>query len=304
MATIKQITKQIETANKRIADFGKRIAMYTNRMNKAIDNLNRMGADIAADNITMTETKSGKYTLRDFTLPRDIMDSFKWSDTYKVIDNRRMLDENERNLDRENKHLSSLIAQRKQMMADEQEHYHATAGLATALEQAMADFRVEWFNRMNDWHVRHYAHIQNRMFECRDRRNRAERIRNYFTRTRGWMWTTGTTAKYLSNVIKCANDVLLDDAARMSFDEYMEQAKAAMLQSWEHGIHTLTDKCHTFGLNEQAIRVDNPTMTEKGFAAHITDGTTRVVHVRVIWAAEYSVLVTPHTRYIATQRTR
>lgn len=64
------------------------------------------------------------------------------------------------------------------------------------------------------------------------------------------------------------------------------------------------NKSRVRSAKEQAIRVDNPTMTEKGFAAHITDGTTRVVHVRVIWAAEYSVLVTPHTRYIATQRTR
>ena len=36
MATIKQITKQIETATKRIADFDRKIAMYTERRDKAI----------------------------------------------------------------------------------------------------------------------------------------------------------------------------------------------------------------------------------------------------------------------------
>ena len=34
MATIKQITKQIETATKRIADFDRKIAMYHHRQGK------------------------------------------------------------------------------------------------------------------------------------------------------------------------------------------------------------------------------------------------------------------------------
>ena len=42
----------------------------------------------------------------------------------------------------------------------------------------------------------------------------------------------------------------------------------------------------------------------KGFSAIITDGTNRIVDVRVIWAAEFSSYVASHIRYIATQRTK
>ena len=74
--------------------------------------------------------------------------------------------------------------------------------------------------------------------------------------------------------------------------------------SWNNGITILTNKCYKFGSDENKIRVDAPQMTSKGFSAFITDGKSRIVDVRVIWAAEYSVLVTPHIRYIATQRTK
>ena len=96
----------------------------------------------------------------------------------------------------------------------------------------------------------------------------------------------------------------MDDAANMDHDAYMAKMGQETIKSWNNGIILLTDKCHKFGLNEQAIKVSDADMTPKGFEAVITDETSRVVYVRVIWAAEYSVLVTPHIRYIATQRTK
>ena len=44
-------------------------------------------------------------------------------------------------------------------------------------------------------------------------------------------------------------------------------------------------------------------MTAKGFEVVIRDGKPRVIHARVIWAAEYSDIVEPHIRYIVTERT-
>jgi hypothetical protein len=84
----------------------------------------------------------------------------------------------------------------------------------------------------------------------------------------------------------------------------MAKMKQETIRSWNAGINLLTDKCHKFGLDEQAINVQQPSMTSKGFSAIITDGKQRYIDVRVIWAAEYSVLVTPHIRYIATQKSK
>lgn len=43
-------------------------------------------------------------------------------------------------------------------------------------------------------------------------------------------------------------------------------------------------------------------MTELGIEVLLNDSKPRVLDVRVIWAAEYSELVAPHTRYIITER--
>ena len=74
MATIKQIEKQIATANKNISGYEKRIAMYTIRVNNAIAALNKQGANITIDDIVMTETTNGRFVDRDFSLPKEILE--------------------------------------------------------------------------------------------------------------------------------------------------------------------------------------------------------------------------------------
>lgn len=305
MATIKQIEKQIETANKNIAGFEKRIAMYTERMNKAIAVLNKKGANITAADIVMTETKHGGFIDREFDLSNDIIETYGWTDTYRVTDNRRALDENERDLAREIRRRDDLSAQLDKMIADENAHEQATAGLKNALEQAMADFRVVWFKKMRDWYDSHFAYINRELEGAKERSARAYNIMSYLDRTRGWRYQYSSRIyRRIDAIRKSAGEIIMDDAANMEHDEYMAKMEQETIKSWNNGIILLTDKCHKFGLNEQAIKVSGAAMTPKGFSAIITDATSRVVDVRVIWAAEYSVIVTPHIRYIATQRTK
>ena len=305
MATIKHIEKQVATANKNIAGYEKRIAMYTERMNKAIAALNKKGANITADDIVMTETTNGRYVSRDFHLAKEIVDTYGWVDTYRIIDNRRYLDENERNLAREIRHRDDLSAQLEKMVADANAHEQATAGLQQALEQAMADFRVVWFEKMRNWYESHFAYINRELEGAKVRRDRAYNIMSYLDRTRGWRYQfTSRVYKRIEAIRKSGAEIIMDDAANMDHDAYMAKMEQETIKSWNNGIILLTDKCHKFGLNEQAIKVSDADMTPKGFEAVITDETSRVVYVRVIWAAEYSVLVTPHIRYIATQRTK
>lgn len=299
MATI----KQIETANKNIAGFEKRITMYTDRMNKAIAKLNAHGANITADDIQVEEKQIGRYTSRDFHLPKAIMDAYDWELTYKVTDNRRSLDENERKHAREIRHRDELMAIRDKMVSDANAHEQATAVLKQALEQAMADFRVVWFDKMRTWHETHYNHINNILPAVTARRDRAQVCQGYFERKHGWWnFERSRMGRFLINTIKGCNEIIYDDAAKMGFDEYMAKAGQETIKSWNAGIILLTDKCHKFGLDEQAIEITRPLMTRKGFSAIIRDGKSRIVNVRVIWAAEYSVLVLPHIRYIATSK--
>ena len=79
--------------------------------------------------------------------------------------------------------------------------------------------------------------------------------------------------------------------------------KEELEKSWEQGIVKLTKKCQGFGVDESKVSTCAPEMTAKGFEVIIRDGKPRVIHARVIWAAEYSDIVEPHIRYIVTERT-
>ena len=305
MATIKQIEKQIATANKNISGYEKRIAMYTIRVNNAIAALNKQGANITIDDIVMTETTNGRFVDRDFSLPKEILDVYGWDMVSRVEINREYLDENERNLAREIRHRDDLSAQLEKMVADASAHEQATAGLQQALEQAMTDFRAVWFEKMRKWHESHFEYINKELQGAITRRNRAYNIIQYFDVTRAWKYRFSSRIyKAIDNIRKGASEIIMDDAANMNHDEYMDKMHRETEMSWNNGITILTNKCYKFGLDENKIRVDAPQMTSKGFSAFITDGKSRIVDVRVIWAAEYSVLVTPHIRYIATQRTK
>lgn len=300
MATVKQLNKQIETANKRIADYQRKVEMYHTRTIKACNAVN-----VSIDDI---ETKEAGFQGRKWTeyrLPVSIASAIGFDASYRITSNYESMKENERHLANENRHVASLIEQRDKMVSDANDYAKATAGLQTALEQAMVDFRAVWFAKMREWYKNHYQFIQAELPRARRRNERANECHRYFSRTRGWRWgRTSKVMRFLDNVCKATGEIIMDDAARMDFDAYMDAMEQETIKSWNNGIILLTNKCHKFGLRETEIRVNHPAMTEKGFSAIITDGTTRVVDVRVIWAAEFSAYVAPHIRYIATQRTR
>lgn len=300
MATIKQLNKQIETSNKRIDDFKRKIEMYRTRTIKACDAVN-----VSIDIIEASERDYYGYKIIDYNLPKPVENKLGFDLSYRITSNYKSMKENERKFKCEKRTLDSLIEQRNKMESDAKDYAKATAWLQEALEQAMVDFRVVWFAKMSEWYKNHYQHINNKLADARFRNGRAKDCSHYFTLTRGWSWCkTSRIMRYLESVCKSTGEIIMDDAARMDFDSYMEAMEQYTTKSWDNGIAILTDKCHKFGLNEMAIRVDYPEMTAKGFSAIITDGTNRIVDVRVIWAAEFSSYVVPHVRYIATQRTK
>lgn len=301
MATIKQLDKQIETATKRIADFQRKIEMYQNRTNKACAAVN---VSIEIIIVTEHEYSSGR-KYYEFRLPESISRTIGFEASFRITSNFDSMKENERKLEREKCLLASLNEQRENMVNDANNYEKATTGLSSALEQALSDFRILWLNKMRDWHKSHYEFIVDAMPLARQRYDRASFCQRYFSHSRDWSWCRKSRIMFfLENVKKSTGEILSDDAARMGFDEYMNKKERETVESWNNGIKLLTNKCSKFGFNESFIRVNHPEMTWKGFSAIITDGTNRIVDVRVIWAAEYSVLVSPHIRYIATQRTK
>ena len=305
MATIKQITKQIETATKRIADFDRKIAMYTERRDKAIAAANKKsGLNICVDDIIVKENTNGRYTWKEYSLPASIRDAIGFEASFKITnacdyinDNTKNKGIEERNLARLQSELAELEAKAK---ADADNYDNA---LETALRGAMADFRDVWFDRMLKWFGKHYDIIKERTPKMTERRRRAISALQWFDRY-GTSSKHRRTIKVLEAIKGRCNEIIYDEANNYANrDFYLADMKEELEKSWEQGIVKLTKKCQGFGIDQSKVSTCAPNMTSKGFEVISQDGKPRIIHARIIWAAEYSDIVEPHIRYIVTERT-
>jgi hypothetical protein len=305
MATIKQITKQIETATKRIADFDRKIAMYTERRDKAIAAANKKsGLNICVDDIIVKENTNGRYTWKEYSLPASIRDAIGFEASFKITNACDYINDNTKNKGIEERNLarlqSELAALEEKAKADADNYDNA---LDAALRSAMADFRVVWFERMMTWHGKHFDIIQERTPVMKDRRARAINAKQYFN-CYGTYSKHRRTCSVIDAIIGRCNEVIYDAANNYpTRDSYLADMKEELERSWERGIVNLTKKCQVYGVDQSKVSTCAPNMTSKGFEVIIQDGKPRVIHARIIWAAEYSDIVEPHIRYIVTERT-
>lgn len=305
MATIPQITKQIETATKRIADFERKIAMYTERRDKAIAAANKkFGLNIQVDDIIVKDETKGRYTWREYSLPASVRDAIGFDASFKITnacdyihDNTKKKGFEEQNIARLKEELAALEAKAK---ADADNYDNA---LDAALRSAMADFRVVWFERMMTWHGKHFDIIQEKTPVMKERRARVRSLQYYFDTFRHRI-PHYKIRNFLERTANICNEIISDEVNRYdNRDAYLADMKKELERSWERGIVNLTKKCQVYGVDQSKVSTCAPNMTSKGFEVIIQDGKPRVIHARIIWAAEYSDIVEPHIRYIVTERT-
>ena len=305
MATIKQITKQIETSEKRIADFLRKVAMYEDRRDKNITAVNKkFGTTLTKDSIIIKVCGNERHHWKEFSLPADIREQIGFDAAYKITSAAESLWENTRGLEGEKNHLVCLQGELAELTAKEQsERDNYNNGLANALRTAMKDFREVWFDRMIKWHGRHYDYIMEQLPSAKERRNRVLRLQQYFDRFR-FRRTHNRISNLLERVSSGCSEIISDPASRYdSRNAYLAEVQRNLEKSWDDGIVKLTKKCQGYGVDQSRVTACNPTMTSKGFEVVLRDGNPRVIHARIIWAAEYSDKVEPHVRYIVTERT-
>lgn len=281
MATINQLKKQLETSTKRVAQYESRIKMYSERLIKALEK--------ATKKLGFTVSVNNYKELPNIGQHWDLYFSISDAIDYKA--------ENEKNLEKELKTRESLKAQ----IAQIERELNDKKPLENALRSAMADFRTVWFEKMIDWYDKHYDYLRSILDHNLKRRERAKAARYHFETRHRWN-EYKRVKEYLTRVIKVCNEVILDDANQMEKPEYIAKVKEDLEKVWEMGIVKLADKCRKYNLDESKIKVSRPAVTEKGFEVILTDGGSRVIDARVIWAAEFSYFVSPHTRYIVTKR--
>lgn len=305
MATIPQLTKQIEVANRRVADFDTKIARYTERRDNAIAAANKkFGLNIQVDDIIVKDETKGRYTWREYSLPASVRDAIGFDASFKITnacdyihDNTKKKGFEEQNIARLKEELAALEAKAK---ADADNYDNA---LDAALRSAMADFRVVWFERMMTWHGKHFDIIKAKTPVMKERRARVRSLQYYFDTFRHRI-PHYKIRNFLERTANICNEIISDEVNRYdNRDAYLADMKKELESSWERGIVNLTKKCQVFGVDQSKVSTCAPNMTSKGFEVIIQDGKPRVIHARIIWAAEYSDIVEPHIRYIVTERT-
>lgn len=282
MATVNQIRKQIETAEKRLAKAEKNVAMYDARIDSAIARAAKAtGHNVTRDNYNETVPSRSYFPV--------------W---YSIESNFDSKAENEKAVARETREIARLNEILAGMVQEQ-----AETGLESILSALMANFREAWVAKMMVWYGEHYDYIAARKDAARARYIKARRIYDY-------MGFGGRYAKhpriyrFVENAKNAAAEIISDDAARMDKTAYLAKMRKETVLNWSACVKKLAAKCAKFDMDETKVSASEPTVTEKGFECVLTDGKARLVYARMIWAAEYSELVRPHTRYIVTERTK
>ncbi len=137
------------------------------------------------------------------------------------------------------------------------------------------------------------------MKERKEHINKLQRYFGYiFNAKRGHY----SLARHLEKASNKCSEIISDRANMYDKAGYLAVIQKELESSWDAGIVKLTKKCQDFSVDESNVTACNPEMTSKGFEVVIKDGKPRLIYARVIWAAEYSLIVEPHIRYIVTER--
>lgn len=291
MATIKQLEKQIATAVKRIEEYDRKKKMYRERTLKACERCSINIGDIIP--ITRNSWSS------DYKLPDDVEKRISWDEKHRITNNYAYMVENRKNADNERKHLQALNDEYNVLLKQEREEKaRFNTALADAFNDALKDFKVLWFDKMRTWHKNHHAYINAHKSEAKERYNRADRCKWYFAYRRQHY----RIQEKLKVMVRRLSSIINDRAGRMSFEDYMQEVEKDLIRTWSMNIVILTKKCEKMNVDCANIATSDVSVTDKGFSVYITDGKPRRIYARMIWAAENSILVEPHTRYIVTEK--
>lgn len=307
-----KLQKSIEVSKRRIAEYAKKAEMYRSRFEKNNEfglNLNDLRTDYDGSKVRFAE-------IRDYNtvIKRDWRAKYEekyGDDGYwkycKSEENAAYYVENVCHGLDEQRHLAELESQisvANAVIAEQKSKEENPDALRKMLVDLMADYKVVWFNEMREWKSNSYDVVWAKKPMWKRWIERKDRLVCNYHRQLGW--NTQTHAKLRKNLDEkekmyrrhlCSEQ--LDYKIK---DEYMAHVELDLIHLWSRNMNYLVEKCEKYDIDLDKIEIRNPRVQSKGFSVLIYDGKQRVIDVRTIWAAEHSYLVTPHTRYIVTER--
>lgn len=308
MATINQINKQIETSRKRIADYDRKIAMYTERRDKNIEKANKKyNINITLDDIIITFHGNNTHTYKYYSLKPETYKTIGLDMSFKIINAVEYIDQNEMDKVYEEKNLNRLLSELNSLQEKEKEERDRYDNkLEDTLRKILSEFKDTWMIRMIGLHKQHYNRIKRRTPIEISKKDRINSLLSYFKKANLYYPHTyrhTRLIKVLDKKLCVCNNIIYDEVNNYdNIDDYLKYIEHELELSWEQGMKKLTRKCQQYNVDQEKVTCTHCDFTNKGIEAYIEDGKPRRIYARVIWAAEYSDSVTPHTRYIVTEK--
>lgn len=283
-----QLLRQIENANKRIAQFNEKVLKWNQSIEKALVKFNK------CYNCTATE-ETYEQIFR-------ASENKNYQVFYAVEDK---VDHKKDNLKKIRWETQTIISLQKQIAeieaAEQAKEELLSTGLAVTLDKIMQEFKKAWFDKMISYYKEHYDYIQENINAAEALRDKVNRIQKQYRYALGF-YPRKQRDRVIDKASKKAADILLDPANGSTKQEYIEQINTRLEQSWQECIQILADKCKRLEVDETRVQADEPRVTAKGFEVWLEDGKSRRIYARLIWAAENSKMVCPHMRYIVTSK--
>lgn len=307
-----KLQKSFEVSERRIAEYAKKAEMYRSRFDKN----NEFGLNLGDLRTDYDGTKTNFAEIRDYN--GKITDGWRavykekygdhegyWRYYEKLSNNIAGYVENTRDGLTEQRNYAELKAQldaANAVIAEQKAKEENPDALRKVLVDLMADFKVYWFNMMCEWKSNNYDYVWENKPMWRRWIDRKQRLHcDYYRQFR--FNKHARLEKALEEKEKRFRKCLCSEAlGYKNKDEYMAKVQRDLVWLWHTNTNRLVEKCEGFDIDLDKIEIRNPSVGGKGFSVLIFDGKQRVIDVRTIWAAEYSEIVEPHTRYIITER--
>lgn len=295
------LEKQIAASEKRLAKFEKNVGMYRDRADKKLALLQESGFMVTREDFTVFKTGRWKYDY-DYTVSDKAKQILTLAQYSPVVDNLLSERENAERAENEKKELAALKEKNTEKDRAEKEVAEQNRMLVNRLEKELLPFRQQWLEDMTKYHREFYHRIHEALPNARKQYKELEK--EIYEEKRKNCFRPSARIKKMEETRRAFGRILsAPPAAHNTEASYMDYIKPRLEEEYNNCLYILADKCRPFELDLDKVQVHHPRMSSRGFDVMLTDDKDRVVDVRMIWAAENSELVTPHTRYIITERT-
>lgn len=296
-----KIDKQIESTEKRIAMYEKKRIMYGERLDKQLAALQKKGSTLTREDFKAVKTPDWKYSVETLVSERAKQElTFdKWC---AISNNAERELENALRLANEHKELDALMKKRDEDKQAKENMDNVDNRLAEKLSQLLQPFREEWLDTMMAQHQKFFDRIHEKLPEAQKMHPIVCSKLDILYRKYGRQYRSEQIKTFEASRDAYARILAAPPARFHTQEEYMAYMKPELEKEFESHLHTLAARCRDFNLNVQNLKIHNPTMAERGFDVVMTDGKARLIDARIIFAAENSELVTPHLRFIVTER--